>query len=217
MSVNRSIFCLTLAVLTLVGCHSAPAKKSIEALDKELTSANAADPAVKGALEDQIMVDPQLAAKANIHNIRPPDEPFSGPLPPSERHTIGEGTVPPTLGQRAMAAGAAGCDLRVAYSALWATKLPADVPIYPQGHVSEAAGSDTPTCHLRVVSYASSASPQSVADFYTTHARDAGYFVTQAGDTLIGTRKKDGAMFQIIAAATPSGGSSVDVVSNAGR
>ncbi len=211
---------LAATALTLAGCHGAPKQKSVDALDKELLSVNAADPAVKGALEDQIMVDPQLASKANAHSIRPPDEPYSAPLPPSERHTLKDGKAPSTLAQEAQSGlkgGGSGCNMAVGYSASWATKLPADLPIYPQGHVSEAAGSDTATCHLRVVSFASSAPTQAVADFYLTHAREAGYAPAQSGDTIRGTRAKDGAMFVITLAPGASGSSQIDVVTNAGK
>ena len=210
---------LTAAVLALGACHNPNKQKSIEALDKELTSENSDDPAVKTALEDQIMVDPQLSAKANAHSIRPPDEPYTAPLPPAERQAGKDGAVPPTLGQLAQAQvkdAKSGCNMAVGYSATWATKLPAGLPIYPQGHVSEAAGSDTPTCHLRVVSYTSAAPAQSLLDFYTTHGRQAGYAVVAANDTLSGTRAKDGAMFSVTLASA-NNGTSVDVVSNAGR
>ena len=211
---------LGLSAASLAGCHSGAKQKSVEALDKELTSADAGDPAVKSALEDQIMVDPQLASKANAHSIRPPDEPYGAPLPPSERHSAPTGEMPTTLGQKAYAKlppASTGCNMAVGYSALWATKLPEDVPIYPQGHVSEAAGSDTPSCHLRVVSYTSSAPSQSIADFYTTHGRQAGYAVTQSQDTLNGKRGNDNAMFSISLTPSTNGGTDVDVVSNAGR
>jgi len=203
----------------LAACHRAPAQKSVDELDKELTSANTSDPAVKGALEDQIMVDPQLAAKANAHSIRPPDEPFSAPLPPAERQTLKDGKVQ-TLGQQAQTGltdARAGCNFAVTYSALWASKLPADVAIYPKGHVSEAAGSDTPTCHLRVVSYTSDAPVAAVADYYMTHGREAGYAPHQSGGTIRGTRAADGAMIVITVESSGSGGSQIDLVTNAGK
>jgi hypothetical protein len=206
-------------MLALSGCHHKHARKSVDQLDRELTSENAADPALKGALEDQIMVDPQLAAKANAHSIRPPDEPYSTPLPPTEKRALKDGSTPQTLGQTAQSsinAPQAGCNFAVAYSTAWVTKLPSDLPIYPQGHVTEAAGSDTPTCHLRVVSFTSNAPAASVADFYMTHGRDAGYAPSQSGDTVRGTRAKDGAMFVITIAPTRAGGSQTDIVSNAG-
>jgi hypothetical protein len=215
-----TLLLMTSVALSMGGCHRAHKQKSIEDLDKELASASPADPAVKSALEDQILVDPQLATKANQHSIRPPDEPYTAPIPPSERKPSAEGAVPATLGQQAYAklgTAKTGCDMAVAYSAVWATKLPADVPIYPQGHVSEAAGSDTPTCHLRIVSYTSGASSQSIADFYSTQGKQAGYALTTAGDTTTGLRAKDNAMFKITLSGAANGGTSVDVVSNAGR
>ncbi len=209
-----------IAALSLTSCNNGPKQKSIDALDKELTSGNSADPAVKSALEDQIMVDPQLASKANAHSIRPPDEPYGVLLPTSERHAAKTADPPMTLGEKAasqLKPQTSGCNMAVAYSALWATKLPEDLPIYPQGHVSEAAGSDTPGCHLRIVSFASAASPQTIAEFYTGHGRQAGYAVKETRGTLNGARAKDNAMFSITLTPADDGGTSVDLVSNAGR
>ena len=42
---------------------------------------NAADPALASALQDQIMVDPQLGRQANGDAIRPPGQPYSGGVP----------------------------------------------------------------------------------------------------------------------------------------
>lgn len=205
--------------LGLSGCHHQHEQKSVAQLDRELMSENAADPAVKGALQDQIMVDPQLAAQANAHSIRPPDEPYSTPLPPSDRPTQSDSQPPQTLAQTArsdIAGSKAGCNFAVNYSARWAAMLPVDIPIYPQGHVTEAAGSDTPTCHLRVVSFTSEAPVAAATDFYLTHGHDAGYAPSQTGDTIRGTRAKDGAMIVITIGKTNAGGSAVDIVTNAG-
>jgi hypothetical protein len=216
----RLLLVLGLGAAVVAGCHGGPKQKSVEALDKELTSANSADPVVKSALEDQIMVDPQLASKANAHSIRPPDEADGAPLPPSESKPTKAGDPPESLGQKAYAnlpQAQRGCNMAVAYSAAWATRLPAELPIYPQGHVSEAAGSDTPACHLRVVSYSSGATPQALADFYTAQGQQSGYAVSKSGSTLNANRAKDNAMFSITLAPERDGGTAVDVVTNAGR
>ncbi len=220
MNTNALLLALSLAALGMAGCNGTTKQKSVAALDKELASANSADPAMTAALEDQIMIDPQLAARANAHSIRPPDEPFSAPLPPSERNAVTEDKTPATLGQKAYGASQSlgtGCNMAVRYSAIWATRLPADVPIYPQGHVREAAGSDTASCHLRVVSYSSAASAQEIGDYYASRGKQAGYVVEQSGDTVNAKRAKDNAMFAITIAKTKEGGTVIDVVSNAGR
>jgi len=219
MLIRSSLMVFCCAALALGGCHRKHEQKTVAQLDRELMTENAADPAVKGALQDQIMVDPQLAAQANSHSVRPPDEPYSTPLPPTDRATPKAGQTPQTLAQTArsdIAESKAGCNFAVRYSATWATRLPTDLPIYPQGHVSEAAGSDTPTCHLRVVSFTSNAPAASVADFYMTHGHDAGYAPSHTGDTIRGTRTKDGAMIVITIGTTNAGGSAVDIVTNAG-
>ncbi|MBU6207132.1 MAG: hypothetical protein KGQ42_05545, partial [Alphaproteobacteria bacterium] len=142
-------------------------------------------------------------------------------LPPGVRGADTPGPPPKTAGQRAWAVlgkpQTRGCDMRVAYSALWATKLPNGLGIYPRGHVIEAAGSDTPTCHLRVVSYRSEADSGAISDFYTQAGRQAGYQVASDQDGLIAQRARDGAMFKVDLTSEDGGGTAVDMVSNAGK
>lgn len=214
--IHSLVLCVPL--LVMAGCHKATSgPKSVDALDKELADSNTSDPAAKAALEDQIMVDPQLAAKSNTHAVRPPDRPYAAPIPADTRATHADASVPKTANQDAQSLAAPGCNLDVAYSAQWATRLPSDLPIYPQGHVSEAAGSETPTCHLRVVSFTTPATVQIVRDFYVSHGNDAGFQVAQSDSVLTGTRSKDGAMFKVMLAPSGDGGTAVDIVSNAGR
>ena len=69
--------------LTLAGCNSGGADnnaQALNALDANLAG-NAVDPALAGALEDQIMVDPSLAAQANGDSIRPASQPAQAAFP----------------------------------------------------------------------------------------------------------------------------------------
>lgn len=53
-------------------------KAELAPLDDGLTNA---DPAIKGALEEQIMVDPKLAKQANANAVTPGNQPVDGGIP----------------------------------------------------------------------------------------------------------------------------------------
>jgi hypothetical protein len=217
---------LALVLVALAGCGGADTKDkaALDQIDKRLADNGNADPAARRALQDQIMVDPNLTQQANQHAIRPTDAPFDAPMPPEAQ---GPASKPgETLGTRAAAqAGAAkdrfaGCALEVSYSFQYANRLPADLPIYPKAHVSEAAGSDNANCQLRAVTYASVASPRALVDYHLALAKKAGYAATSGpgdGGTLVSaTRNSDGAAFYVT--IKPEGsGASADLVSNRGR
>ncbi len=69
----------------------------------------------------------------------------------------------------------AACTAKLAYSAVWAARLPAAFPVYPRGHVQEAAGSDAAGCSLRSVNYLTPVTVPDVVDFYFTRANAAGF------------------------------------------
>lgn len=70
---------LLMAAAPLAGCRDNPeAKSELAPLDDGLTNA---DPAVKGALEDKIMVDPKLAGQANQNAVGPGNRPVDGGVP----------------------------------------------------------------------------------------------------------------------------------------
>ena len=69
----------------------------------------------------------------------------------------------------------ASCAANVQYGAGWAQRLPADLPLYPQARVNEAAGTDGGSCQLRVVSFSSPQPIAAMLDWYYTHAVHAGY------------------------------------------
>jgi hypothetical protein len=161
------------------------------------------DPAMSGALGDQIMVDPEMAGEqgaavgVNSGEITlPPQDrsPEAIAAAKSEAAKAVGGTLRPapqpaqggaaalaesaaTAAQVAQASKAAStdCSAKVQYSNTWAAKLPAEIPVYPRGAVQEAAGVDSDACALRVVNYATPVSPQDVISFYYTKAGQAGY------------------------------------------
>ena len=213
--------------LMLAACGGAAKEKAeADSIDARLGGKANADPALTQALEDQIMVDPTLSQQANAHSVRPPDEPFQAALPPDAQSPVIAKDPGQTLGAKAAEQAHAakgqfnGCQLDVAYSMDYANRLPVELPIYPKGQVSEAAGSDTPGCRLRAVTYASPAPLRTLTDFYLTLATRGGFNPQQGsedGGTLVsGTRAKDGSAFYVI--LKPQGsGTSADLVTNRGR
>lgn len=236
MTTNRA---LLLSVLLLAACSKQPAsQQDLDSLDKELTGAsgtgNQRDPALTAALHDQIMVDPALTQSANTNVVRPPSrpDPLSIPADPLRNDGVTSADLKPvpaatkdcpqcrkaegalTLGELAsrQSGADATCAQRVTYSAGWANRLPADVPLYPDARVREAAGNDT--CGLRVVSFTSGAPVGRILDWYNARVSRAGYSAehqaTGAQHVLGGTRGD--AAYVMYAAANPSGGTDVDLL-----
>ena len=237
----RALFPL-IPLLLLVACgKQADAPTDLDALDRELTAANgpaAADPAVRQALRDPIMVDPGLQAQSNANAVRPPDRPDAGAVPPDivRPDTVAAASLrhaPPaaggcpqcrvkagsyTLGALATAQPTARGCAAVTYSAGWANRLPADLPLYPDARVTEAAGTGAGPCRLRAVSFASGAKAAKLIDWYFTRAGAAGYRPEHRAENgmevLGGTRGADA--FVVYVTARPGGGSDVDLVTNSG-
>jgi hypothetical protein len=117
----------------------------------------------------------------------------------------------------AAAPGANGnCADRAEYTMQWAAKLPASFPVYPQGSVQEAAGTDDGNCALRVVNYVTAVPLDDVIDFYFTRATGAGFSaqrVKQDGDDVLGG-VKGGTSYVVYARPIASGGTSVDLVTH---
>lgn len=227
-------------LLLLAACGASPnAPQDLDALDRELANVNSAangrDPAIADALNAPIMVDPALAQSSNANAVRPPSRPDSGAVPPDV--AIPDRVDPATLKRAPAPAGdcprcrakagaltlgelarrqSPGC-APVSYAAGWANRLPADLPLYPDARVAEAAGSDG-KCALRVVSFASGAAPQKLIDWYYTRATTAGYSAEHQADgglhVLGGTR---GGAAYVVYVTPRASGSSVDLLSNAGR
>lgn len=213
------------------------------------SSGNTRDPAMMSALQQQIMVDPALASQANYDAIRPPAQPYSAPAAPEMmavgRGTTGTSTSEtlksapaPVRGQgcpkcsaaresltlgglaeRQSPQGTSACAANINYSTGWANRLPGDVPLYPDARVREAAGADSQTCALRVVSFASTAPLQTVLDWYYTRLSKVGYSAEHQADgddhVLAGTKGE--AAFAVFASVRTDGGTDVDLVVNRGN
>lgn len=201
MSLFRSVSVVTLA-LALAACGKSDKDANLAALDAQLTN-NMADPAIKGALADPIVVDPQLVGQSNRNAVRPADKPASGALPilsgdagKAQAQAVrlaggkllsapapSEGKAMPssvTLGavareQAGRQGGNTNCSKILSYGMEWAQRLPENFGIYPGAQLTEAAGAEKNGCTLRAVSFITPVPRQNVMDYYYTLARRAGY------------------------------------------
>ena len=241
---NRTLALFALP-LALAACSYADDRE--QAGNQVAAAANGTDPALASALQDQIMVDPRLGQQANGDAVRPPAQPYSGALP--AEGVVANNAPPPTGGlMHAPPANAAqpctkcqaardtttlgalaarqadgrtsACASSLSYSASWATRLPADLPLYPQARVSEAAGSTSGSCALRVVSFSAAQPMQTLIDWYYTRAVRAGYSSEHQADgdehVLGGARNRDGGAYMIYFTSRADGGTDVDVIANNG-
>lgn len=237
--VTRLLAGLSLVAI-LAGCGTKAEEKDLEKLDAKIAGkAGDADPALTSALEDQILVDPTLANQSNRNAARPTNEPFAAPMPKdgddavaaanaaADAASAAAGTAvsgATTLGELAASQASkskgkfTGCGLDVSYSMNWASRMPADLPIYPQGRVNEAAGSDKGACRLRAVSYTTAAPMRSVIDYYLTSSRKAGYSADYDSKQQMvgGVREADDAAWYAIVQPSKGGGTLVDIVTNNG-
>lgn len=222
---------------------------------KAATSPADVDPAIAGALGDEIMVDPDLA-RQNPHNaaltgggpasaaIPPQDKSpeaiaaaraeavrlAGGPLqrapkpsgpPPAQSGASSAGQTAVLTASIALGRNGAGtgrdCAAKADYKMGWAAKLPAPFPVYPRGHVQEAAGTDADGCRLRVVNFVTPVPLDEVADFYWTRARSAGFAAAHrldGADRVIEGAK--GAAAYVVYLRHRDGLTEVDLVTNGG-
>lgn len=163
------------------------------------------DPAVLAAINDPILVDPDLSRQneANaaltggidgalpLENRTPRavaaarDEAMAlvggreamMELPPVEE----TGEAAPlaarlSLTQRAVLAGAGEqCAKQAERGFIWAARMPEAFPLYPRAAAQDAAGNDSPACALRAAAFRTPVPLAEVLAFYHTRARAAGY------------------------------------------
>jgi hypothetical protein len=243
MAFSRALYLPFVLPLMLAGCGGSGSLPNVDE-----ASGNAADPALASALQDQIMVDPQLGRQANGDAVRPPGQPYSGGVPndavaANTDRVSTEGLLKapaPTQASKDCSQCAAAresvtlgglaarqkdkrssqCAASISYSAGWANRLPADLPLYPQARVIEAAGSEAGKCALRVVTFSSPATMQAMLDWYYTKAVRAGYTAEHQVDgdehILGGTRDRDGGAYVLFMTARNDGGTDIDMVANNG-
>jgi hypothetical protein len=201
------------AALALAACNRGEGENNLADL------ANAADPAVTSALNDQILVDENLATQSNKNAARPSPTPAGAPYPAPEASPAAPGKA---AGPPAALAGPKGCSdaRRFHYNMAWANKLPQNFPVYPGGKVTEAAANNSGGCSTRVVTFATADHWQRVLDWYHTKAVRAGYTsehqVREGDHILAGSNEADKGAFYLI--VTPKGkGSEAALIANNGR
>jgi len=225
--INRALRGLALMTLALAAACSGKGNHK---------AANDIDPAVTNALEDQIMVDPNLVGQANRFGRTPstglqapiPDTASGGPavapgkLMQAPKPAAGKANGAITLGQMAKEQpGSASCDQQIAYSTRWATMLPDAFPLYPDAQVTEAGGNNIAPCRMRLVSFTSKAPLQMLVDFYYTQAVRNGFTaehqLAEGEHILGGVRQQDGGAYYLSFNARKDGGTDVDMIVNHGR
>lgn len=199
------------AALALAACNRGGGEDNLADL------ANDADPAVTSALNDQILVDENLATQSNRNAARPSPTPAGAPYPAPAASSPGKAANPP-----AALAGPKGCSdaPRFDYNMAWAGRLSPSFPLYPGGRVTEAAANNSGGCSTRVVTFATADDWQRVLDWYHTRAVAAGYsseHQLRSGDHILaGSNEGDKGAFYLIVTPKPKG-SEVALIANNGR
>ena len=186
------------------------------------------DPAATAALADPLMADPDLTSQNRGNAALTGGGPAAGEIPPPKRGQaeldaaraaaleLAGGALRiaplPTLTQETSPADAAtaaalvralpwgrACADQLGYTASWAAKMPPALPVYPRGHVQEAAGSDAPGCHIRAINFQTPVPASEVVEFYATMAGKGGYALTagRAGADLTLTGTTGGGVFAL--------------------
>jgi hypothetical protein len=163
---------------------------------------NETDPAITDALNDPIMADPRLELQHGGGSVSVPVGIDGG----VHALTLGQIAVA-RVGDRAFA----GCDPKIDYAFAWVARLPAELALPETATVSEAAGSNSAACNLRIVRYTIARPVADVEAFY----RKRGFLLTRSASAMTGVRASDGAAFRVSVAATGSA-TAVDLVTNRG-
>ncbi|HEX9963520.1 MAG TPA: hypothetical protein VGB04_00885 [Allosphingosinicella sp.] len=204
------------AALALAACSRGGGEDNLAALG------NDADPAVTSALNDQILVDSNLANQSNRNAARP------SPTPAAASYPAPDGGAAPAPAKGASPAAAAigqggkGCSdaARFDYNMAWANRLPQSFPVYPGGRVIEAAANNQSGCSTRVVTFATADHWQRVLDWYHTRAVRSGYSsehqVRDGDHILAGGKESDKGAFFLVVTPKPKG-SEVALIANNGR
>ncbi len=220
--------CLAAASLTLAACSRDPGNELAD-MDNALL-ANGVDPALTSALEDQILVDPDLVQQANPNTVRPPEAPVQAQYPAGSARAEAALASMQQAGRAANAgggrgpvtatAGPCGTTIPFDHGAQWASRLPAEFPLYPGGQVTEAAGSDAGRCRMRVVTFTTRDPYARVLEHYRSLATRGGFTTEhqqRGSDHVLGgvNPRTDGAYYLIV---TPRPrGSEVALIANNGR
>jgi len=205
------------------------------------------DPALTSALADPLMVDPDLSSQNRAASAIALGGPPVAELPLVERtpraieeareeaRELAGGSLKlaplPEEAEEAAVAGvtitqiaaaavgpAAACAGKAEYAMGWSLKLPAQLAIYPRGHLREAAGTDRDGCRLRAVSFDTPVEAGDVVDFYFTRLAKAGLGSKHllSGDVHVLKGSKGRFAWAVQVRKLETGISRVELVSNGG-
>lgn len=146
--------------------------------DPDLTGQNRGNAALDGGLPDGAMPSfkrsPEEIAAAKGEAERLLGRPIPAAPDPASSASASRPDGAATMPAIAKAAGLGGdCAGKLEYSAAWAARLPAALPVYPRGHTLIAGGSDQAGCKLRTVRYVTPVEPGDVIAFYHASIRAA--------------------------------------------
>jgi len=158
-------------------------------VDPDLAGENLANSAVLADLRNGILPperrSPAAVSKARADALAQLGGPSSLMKAPaaSANSNSGAGVALTAAGKAAASPGGSGdCAAIATYTADWAARLPAGLPVYPMGAVVDAAGTDANGCSLRVVTFLSAMPLGEVLDYYYTLVDRAGYSASHALD-----------------------------------
>ena len=242
LMLNRFVVPASLAAAATLGLAACGGEKV------EKIAGQGADPLLAHALAGPLMADPDLASRnhalAGIAGGGP--EVVEFPLIENGAETIaaakveavklaggkvtpapapGEGSNPAlrdavTAVQRAASVKGPGsnCGAQATFDMAWSLRLPQTFPIYPRGHLIEAAGTDGNGCRLRVVRFVTPVDPSAVIDFYHTLASAAHFDVRhqQADGVEQLEGNKAAAAYAVQARVREDGLTEADIVVNGG-
>ena len=246
MAADLRLFPTVLLSLALAACGADQAAPGAPSLDDELAEgANGQDPLLAAVVQDPIMTDTQLSTRSNANAVRPPSQPYAAPIPfadvvPVAAMDDGALTkVPDAGGNCTRCATARGaitlaalaarqpdpelkrCAASLGYTAGWAARMPADLPLYRAAQVVEAAGTDAAGCRVRAVTFTTARPVDHMLDWYFTTASRGGYRSTHQADAeahvLAGTRPGDRGSFVAFVRESVTGGSEIDLLVSDGR
>lgn len=146
--------------------------------DPDLTGQNRGNAALDGGLPDGAMPafkrSPEEIAAAKTEAERLLGRPIPAAPDPASSAAASRLAGAATMQAIAKASGLGGnCAGKLEYSAIWAARLPAALPVYPRGHTLVAGGSDQAGCKLRAVRYVTPVEPGEVIAFYHASASGA--------------------------------------------
>lgn len=167
MAASRRIALLA-ALLALAACGS---DRADTAAVEEFLLDNGLDPALTAAIEDPILVDPNLVGQAHPNTVRPPEAPVQAQYPAGWINADG---IPATASPaRAL------CGAELERGTEWARRLPAEWRSYPRGRLTDAAGTDAGGCRLRFVAFHTPDEAGRVIGHYRAAAARAGFEAEQ--------------------------------------